>query len=225
MTFVKLSNLLWQQLLPTYQKIVTHPFNVELADGSLSPERFQFYMQQDACYLISFSKALALIAGRANSSQMISQFLTFSLYALVAERELHAHFLTPSSNYDTIDPSPACVAYTQYLIATAATASLEEAIAAILPCFWIYAQVGQHIANHSKKNNPYELWIKTYSSEEFSDGTNQAISLLDEIAAHSSPKLLLRMQEAFEYSSLFEWHFWNDAYNMTLFRRAHLCRK
>ncbi len=114
------------------------------------------------------------------------------------------------------------MAYSQYLIATAATAPLEEAIAAVLPCFWIYREAGQSIAVHATENNPYMRWIDTYSSQEFSDGTELAISILDKVANQCHKSSLVRMQNAFEYSTIFEWHFWNDAYNMKLFRKIHL---
>jgi thiaminase/transcriptional activator TenA len=214
---MKFSEHLWQSTAPVFQRIIQHPFNTELAEGTLNEQRFNFYMAQDSYYLIQFSRALALIAGRSVSSKSIHQFLNFSLGALCAERELHASFLPPHYNLDKIEPSPYCLAYTQYLIATAATASLEEAIAAVLPCFWIYREVGCHIASNSKTNNPYAKWIETYSSEEFSQITNEAISLLDKMAEVSATDALERMKKAFAYSALFEWHFWNDAYSMDVF--------
>lgn len=147
------------------------------------------------------------------------RFLNFSLGALIAERELHASFLPSNYNCERVEPSPSCVGYTQYLIATAATMPIEEAVATVLPCFWIYREVGRNVAAHCKHDNPYMRWIETYSSQEFSDGTDQAISILDELAHHCSIEELERMKKAFEYSTLFEWHFWDDAYKMIIFRK------
>lgn len=216
-------NCLWDKIAPIYQQILSHPFNLELASGTLSREQFTFYMQQDAYYLIEFSKTLALIAGRSRSAQMVNDFLDFSLQALVAERSLHSHFLEQSDGVPIeLAVSPACMAYTRYLIATASNASLEEAIAAVLPCFWVYREVGQSIKKISQKSNPYVLWIDTYSNEEFSHGVDQAQLILDGIASQSSPHILNLMTEAFEYSTLLEWHFWNDAYHMSTFRKSYM---
>jgi len=217
---MKFSDRLWQTIQPIYGQILYHPFNIELAEGTLEKKRFVFYLEQDAHYLISYSKALAFIAARTDSSEVILQFLNLSLGALVAERELHANFFPENYNWDHVEPSPSCIAYTQHLIAVAATSPLEEAIAAVLPCLWIYREVSRQISAHTKENNPYAQWIETYSSQEFSDATDQAISILDKLAGHCSPKQLDRMQRVFEYSSLFEWHFWNDAYNMTVFHNS-----
>jgi len=220
---VKFLKSLWNKVSPIYQQIINHPFNVELASGILSQERFTFYMQQDAYYLIEFSKALALIAGRSRSAKTVHHFLDFSLKALIAERSLHSHFLK-QVNEDAcdIEPSLACIAYTKYLIATASTASIEETVAAVLPCFWVYREVGMHIKKTTQQNNPYALWINTYSSEEFSRGVNLACSIFDDMASQSSPSLISLMSEAFEYSTLLEWHFWNDAYQTSIFRNSYL---
>lgn len=207
---MKFSDHLWQKTAPIYQKILEHSFIKELASGKLDLEKFQYYMEQDSLYLIDFSKALALIAGRLHSPASIQRFLHFSFDALVAERELHAHFVSFS---DTCECSPACLSYTRYLIATAATASTEEAIAAVLPCFWVYREVGRHIAAETVETNPYALWINTYSAPEFWESTEKMISFFDEVAEQTSEKGRKLMEKAFECSVLLEWHFWNDAYN------------
>jgi thiaminase/transcriptional activator TenA len=212
---MKFSEYLWQKTKPIYKEIINHPFNVELADGTLDYERFHFYMKQDARYLVDFSRVLALIAGKATEAPLIHQFLNFSLGALIAEREIYTQFLRSDCKGD-IDPTPACVAYTRYLLSTVTTASMEESLAAILPCFWSYREMGRDLVQQVKPDHPYALWIQTYSSPESSENTDQIIAMLDNMAKHCSQKLLTLMKETFERCFLFEWHFWNDAYNMTL---------
>ena len=218
---MKFSEYLWKQINPIYEKIVNHPFNRELANGVLREERFVFYMQQDSAFLVEFSKALAIIASRVSSISLMNHLLHFSLETLNGERELHSYFVNPYPNIP-IEPSPACMAYTHYLIATAATSSIEESLAAILPCFWIYREVGKSLIKGTNNKNPYSLWIDTYSSKEFSDATNLAIAIVDEVAVHSSKVQLERIGAAFEHCALFEWHFWNDAYLMKTFRNIHI---
>jgi len=211
-------------MLPTYESILNHPFNRELADGTLAMDKFIFYIEQDALYLSNYSKVLASISNRVHSGKLTATFLNFARGALFAEQELHSHFLHGSPKQECIEPSPACLAYTRYLLATVMAASVEEAIAAILPCFWIYQRVGQHILKSTVRNNPYALWINTYASQEFLDATNLAISILDETAEASPPYTLELMERAFQYTFLFEWEFWNDAYKMVRFRKPSLMR-
>lgn len=74
-------------------------------------------------------------------------------------------------------------------------------------------------------NNPYMRWINTYSSKEFSEATDRAIAKMDEIAKQATKSALSRMELAFEYCALLEWHFWDDAYDMTVFRNAYLTKE
>lgn len=214
------SDHLWSQSFPIYQAIVAHPFNRELASGKLCPETFKFYMEQDAYYLIEFSKALAIMAGRAPSVSMNHTLLNFSQGALIAERELHKHFISNDYDPEALALSPANLAYTKHLNATAASASLEESMAAVLPCFWIYREVGRVVLESSLEDNPYALWISTYSCQEFYDGTEKAIALLNEMADHAPQKSKQLMEKAFHYSTLYEWHFWNDAYHQKTFKES-----
>ena len=214
---MKFSEYLWQKITPIYQDIVQHPFNVELTQGVLNEERYAFYMEQDAYYLIERSRAFAIIAGKAETSSIIQRFLNFATDGLIAERELHTRFSAPSYDRDAFEPSMACLAYTKYLLAMATTASLEEAIAALLPCFWIYRELGQLIAKETLVNNRYADWIATYSDPEFSTKTDWLIALLDDMASTCSKDQLLCIEKAFEYGSRFELYFWDDAYEMRTF--------
>jgi len=222
---VNFSASLWHKINPIYEKIMRHSFNVELGSGTLNKKRFDFYMQQDTFYLIEICKALALIAGRSQNAKVMSSFLDFSLHALFAERRIHKYFLR-HTHHNTLylGPSPACRTYTRYLIATASSASLEEAAAAILPRFWINRELGKYLQQQTIKNNPYSNWIRTYSSPQYAKQVDQAILIIDDIASRSTSSMHSRMTHAFEHTSQLEWHFWNDAYEMRLFKEISSIR-
>jgi thiaminase/transcriptional activator TenA len=170
-------------------------------------------MEQDSLYLVEFSKTLALIAGRSQCIKTIEAFLNFALGALIAERELHSKFIKQEiRSTPKITKSHACFCYTQFLLSTAKEKPIKEAIAAVIPCFWIYREVGRSILLNAKPNNPYMMWIQTYACQEFSEATNNAISILDNIAVNSTPAQLSAMAKAFETSTIQEYQFWDDAY-------------
>ena len=58
------TNELWRSITPIYNQILTHPFLRGLTDGTLSEERFRFYVLQGAVYLHDYARALSL-AGSA----------------------------------------------------------------------------------------------------------------------------------------------------------------
>lgn len=206
----------WTQTLfadvqPLLQRIVEHPFNRALCDGTLLRDKFVYYMQQDSLYLIDYARALALVGARFTAEKEVALLLAFSQGALLAERELHAHYFHLFDVKPAAEKGPACLMYTSYLVERAATADVGEAFAALLPCFWVYNEVGKQIVQRSQPHNPYAKWIETYSGEAFSEVVDQAVALAERLAAEASPALLFRMTEAFLTSCRMEYCFWEDA--------------
>jgi thiaminase/transcriptional activator TenA len=172
-------------------------------------------MQQDAIYLGYFSKTLALIAARSFSNPYSLDFIRFAEGAVVVERSLHEGYFTKFNITHTTIASPTCQNYTQFLLTKAALDQVEVAMAAILPCFWIYKKAGDFIyANQQKENNSYQEWINTYSGEAFGLLVDKAIAICDDVAANCSVTQQQRMQEAFIMASKLEWMFWDSAYKM-----------
>lgn len=207
-------NVLLEGSLPVYQKILNLPFILELTKGTLSAKRFANYIQQDALYLVDYARALLLIAAKANSASEIVSFIKFAEGAIVEERALHEYYLKGYEIDLNVSKNNACFAYTHYLISTASTQSIEESVAAILPCFWIYRDVGNHIHRHSVINNPYEKWISNYANEEFARLVDEALLIADEMYTQASVSTQHAMRKTALQSSILEWRFWDDAYSM-----------
>ena len=205
----------WDRIAALRAAIHDLPFNRELAAGSLPQATFQEYMIQDALYLASYSRALAAAAVKAPDSATMAFFSESAHTALIVERSLHEGFLrrfgVDPSFMNTAEPSPTCTAYTSHLLAVAHTASYEALVAAILPCFWIYWDVGVSIAKIAAPDNPYQAWIDTYTDEAFARSVDQAKAATD-AAALSGPDRVEAMHGAFRRSSQFEWMFWDAAY-------------
>jgi len=209
------SELTWKQCEDRYQSILEMPFVAELANGTLPKEKFQFYMAQDSLYLEHFGRALALIAARANDISHTLKYLKYAETAIVVENILHESYFQNFGLTEKGEIQPACHHYIHFLKSTAALDSVEIAMAAVLPCFWIYKKVGDHIYNNlQSENNPYQRWIDTYGGEEFGDAVEQAINLCDEVASETTPAVRQKMTEAFITSSRMEYHFWEAAYEL-----------
>ena len=139
----------WNRNAVLYETIRTLPFNAQLASGALSESRFKHYITQDAHYLVGFGRALALAAAKAPDADRIVQFAKAAEGALVVERALHGSFFKQygitAELFAQTPLSPACHHYVCYLLATAYAEPYEVLLAALLPCFWIYAEVGRDI--------------------------------------------------------------------------------
>jgi len=92
----------------------------------------------------------------------------------------------------------------------------EVVLGALLPCFWIYAEVGRDIHARATKPNPYQAWIDTYAGEEFHHAVQAVIEAADEVAQAAPPALRERMHVAFTRATQLEWAFWDSAYRLKL---------
>ena len=191
----------WARNSALFQATLEMPFNRELADGTLSIERFRHYMIQDAHYLVGFGRALAVAAARADDSDTVVQLAAAAQEAVVGERELHngfmkQHGVTPEQ-FAATPLSPTAEHYTSYLLATAWGEPWPVAMAALLPCFWIYAEVGRDIHARSKPGNPWQAWVDTYAAEEFHEAVARMRDTLDRIAAATTPAMREHMHAAY----------------------------
>ena len=212
------SRAAWARNAKAYEAIRTMPFNAELAAGTLSEARFKHYITQDAHYLIGFGRALTLAAAKAPDPDRIVQFAKSAEGAIVVERALHGSFFASygirSEVFASTPLSPACHHYVSYLLAVAYGEPYEVLLGALLPCFWIYAEVGRDIHGRAAPDNPYQAWIDTYAGEDFHAAVRATIAATDAAAAGASSQLRERMHAAFTLATQLEWIFWDSAYRL-----------
>ena len=208
----------WQRNLPLYEKIVAMPFNAEVAAGTLREDRFRHYIIQDAHYLEGFARALALAAAKADNADHIVQFAQAAQTAIIVERALHADYFqkfgVSAADFAASPPTPACDHYVSYLLRIAALESFPVVLAALLPCFWIYLEVGKDIHARAARPNSYQAWIDTYAGEEFETAVRAVIATTDAVAARASGDTLTAMHAAFTRATQLEWMFWDSAYRL-----------
>jgi thiaminase/transcriptional activator TenA len=208
------SDAAWQRTARLRQAIDALPFNTELAAGSLAPERFRGYVVQDALFLADYSRVLAIAGAKAPDGAALNLFVQSAVEAVAVEQALHARYFGEFGISPTApaEPSPDCLAYTSFLLATAYQEPWEVLVAALLPCFWLYWDVGSAIVQHSRPDNPYRAWIETYADPPYGEVVKQVIATADRAAAAATPAAQDRMLAAFVRSTRYEWLFWDGAY-------------
>jgi thiaminase/transcriptional activator TenA len=212
------SDRIWQRTTPLRDAIHALPFNAGLAAGTLERAKFQFYIVQDALYLDQYSRALALAAARGPDGATLRAFSHYALGAVEVEQALHARYLrefgVDPRHLATAEPSPDCLGYTSFLMATAYHDPWEVLVAALLPCFWLYWDVGTAIARHAAPDNPYRAWIDTYADDGFGEAVRAVIATADQAAAAATDATRDRMAAAFIRSCQYEYLFWDGAWGM-----------
>ena len=210
------SDTAWGRTARLRAAIHALPFNIELADGSLSRARFQGYVIQDALYLQQYARVLAMAGVKGPDGATLRMFASCALEAVAVEQALHARYLTEfgidPARLAEAEPSPDCLGYTSFLLATAYHEPWEVLLAALLPCFWVYWDVGSAIAQRAAVDNPYRAWIDTYADEGFGEAVRTVIGITDRAAAATTPAMVERMMAAFIRCTQYEWLFWDSAY-------------
>ncbi len=207
---------LWQAITDVYAKILAHPFLTGLTDGSLPREAFRFYVVQDTHYLREYARALAVCAAKAPAEADVEMFAEHAAGAMAVERALHDSFFTDfgmsSEDVAATPMAPTNRAYTSYLLATAYGGSFPEALGAVLPCYWIYWEVGKELIGRGSPDPRYQRWINAYGGEEFAAVVRQVLALTDRIGPELSDAERERVRAHFVLTSRYEWMFWDMAW-------------
>ncbi|MBF4461979.1 MULTISPECIES: bifunctional hydroxymethylpyrimidine kinase/phosphomethylpyrimidine kinase [unclassified Rathayibacter] len=190
----------WEETRELRREIDELPFVRALGDGSLDREDFEWYLEQDALYLIEYARVLAVAAQRAPTTQEQVLWAESSASALAAEAQLHRDRLGTR----TAPPSSTTRAYLDHLLASCARGGYGEIVAALLPCFWLYADVGVRLSAANRPGHPYEDWLRTYADPAFVTATDRAIAVAEEAARRATPIERAAMRDAFLRSSAFE---------------------
>jgi thiaminase (transcriptional activator TenA) len=211
-----LTERLWAATEHTYDAILAHPFIAGLGDGTLPREAFRYFLVQDALYLRTYSKALSTLGGRAPTIDDTEFFATRAARAIAVERALHAGLLRQldidSEEVSRTELSPTTRAYTSFIRANVHGGSFLEGLSAVLPCFWIYLRVGEHLARQGSSDPLYQQWIDAYDSEDFTAGVHAALALADRLGETSGADELRRAFENYAIGSTYEWMFWDAAW-------------
>jgi thiaminase/transcriptional activator TenA len=96
-----------------------------------------------------------------------------------------------------------------YLLATAHAGSYAEAVAAVLPCYWIYGRVGEELVTRGSPNPHYARWIAMYGGAAFQDVVDDVLAVTDRLGAAASEAERVLMREHFTTTSRYEWMFWD----------------
>jgi thiaminase/transcriptional activator TenA len=215
-----LSERLRESVSPLWQRQREHPFVTALGDGWLPRANFEFYIRQDALFLDELTKTFAYATTRTTEHEEMEQFGRYILNTLLVEADLHRRYgeqfgLTPDEMSATL-MAPTNYAYTRHLLSIAATGTLPEIITAVLPCAWIYAEVGHYLVGETSPSadHPYRDWLMTYASPDFDAVRKWLCERLNRRDSVLNAQEKARLHEIFLTSTRYEWLFWDMAWKM-----------
>ena len=213
----RFTSRLWAGIEPVYREILRHPFLDGLADGTLDRQVFRFYVIEDALYLHEFARAVAMLGALAPHPDITETLCGDAVATIQGEREQLGQFLVElggsREELITRQPAPTNLAYTSYFLSQTSTRPFHEGLAAVLPCYWIYAEVGKALLQRPASPDPlYRRWIESYGSEEYDAVVKRVVDLTDDTAAELGDAARRAMARHFAMSSRYEWMFWDMAW-------------
>jgi len=209
-----LSDALYEAARPIWQAQLAHPFVRGIADGTLDEDQFKRWVRQDYRYLVEFARVFAWAAAKADQLESMGWYARVLDLTLNTEMELHRgyaeRFGISREELEREPMWPTTRAYTDFLVRTAADGDMSELLAALLPCAWGYAYIGQNLAAEERSpDQRYADWVDQYASEEFAAAAAWLRGELDRLGDSASPAKRARLTELFVLSSRYEWQFWD----------------
>lgn len=201
---------LWAAGGETWRQILDLPFVRALGDGTLDEDLFSFYLDQDALYLRDYSRALATLSARADTAEAQVHWAAGAHEAIAAESQLHEGWLANRARLG--GPSPITMGYTNFLRASAAGEDYVVGAAAILPCYWLYEEVGAVLSSQNHADHPYAEWLSMYGGEEFAADVARSLAEVERAFEAASPAQRVRAARAYLSACVYEREFFDQAH-------------
>ena len=154
---------------------------------------------------------IAMLAAKATEEQDVAYFLQSAQFIHEAELELHrTTFRELGVTEETIanfEPAPAAYNYVSHMYQAFFTGTLAEAYAAILPCPWLYQEIGMRLRGATPNVKLYDEWLQLYGSVDMEQKIAEQKAMMNRFAAMpgNDERTLL---EHFKRSCYYEWQFW-----------------
>ena len=135
----------WAESARILEGIKDLPFIKELADGSLDPSRFDRYIAQDELYIGNYGRQMFQLADMMPDPEQRDFFRLFAQSGIDGEKAMHDLLITRFGIDTKVEPSVVTSTYNSHTQAAIDSGCKEVALAAMLPCMWIYNEVGLYI--------------------------------------------------------------------------------
>jgi Putative transcription activator len=112
-----------------------------MVEGTLSLDKFTYYVLQDAIYLTDFSYCLNRMSEKAPNEAHKRRLKEMALGAEECEKDLHRSFFKMFNiDNENVQPMPNTVLYTSYMIRVVETRPYEEGLAVCCLVLGIHAR-------------------------------------------------------------------------------------
>jgi thiaminase (transcriptional activator TenA) len=215
----RFSDRLRELAAPIWQAQHEHAFVRGIGDGTLSLEKFTYWVRQDYLFLIEYCRLFAVATARSPDLETLRRFADLLQATARGEMDLHRSYARElgisEAELEREPMAPTTQAYTDFLLRVATLGYFAELAAALLPCMWGFSEVGLALQARGLPSEPrYATWVETYADPEFAALADWCRELVDRLAEGVSEDGRRRMEAAFVTSSRHELAFWEMAWTL-----------
>jgi thiaminase/transcriptional activator TenA len=201
-----------------WEACFAHPFVQAIGRGDLVEDRFRRFLEQDYLFLVDYARVLAYASAKAPDLESQSWFAKLLASTLDTEMELHRRTCSEwgidPAGLEKAEALPTTVAYTSFLVRTAATGDIADIGAALLPCQWGYADIGVRLRDRGLPDHPrYAAWVEAYADPAYVELTDWLRSFVDRMGEGLEADAYARHQEIFRTTLRYELAFWEMAWS------------
>lgn len=207
---------LWAAIEPLHLAILDHPFITGLTTGDLAPEAFVRFLAQDTYYVNEYARSLAVLSATAPNMTLTRSLLEHAGGSVTAEAGLHTELVRMLGGSPEVltqtPPTPTAAAYVDFVTARVHSGSFFEGLCAVLPCMWVYAEVGKHLVSRGSPTPAYQRWIDSYAGSDYLNEVDRVLMDVDVLAHDVSHVEKERGLDLALIATRYEWMFWDSAF-------------
>ncbi len=215
-----------------WQQYTQHPFVIHLVEGTLLPETYLHYLQQDFLFLKQYARAHALAMVKSDNLDTMKSHLPSLMALLDTEISHHVRYCQQwgftLTDLEQQAEAVGTVAYTRFVLDCGFSGDHTDLLVALAPCGWGYADIGHWLMTHPNTqwtDNPYQDWMTLYSGEGFQQARTRIQTELDNAMKDiplESPKGQ-KLCRIFLTATQMEIAFWQQSLDATLKLRKIPC--
>ena len=195
-----------------WNRMLEHPFLIEVRDGDLSDETFHTWLRQDYLFVEAAVPFVGQLIGRAPSAEL-RKALSEIPPALEQELELFEERADALGvSIEDVDPGFTNHAYVQFLQATAYRESFPAAFAVYWAAEKAYHESWRVVGEGLPEDHEWRPFVDNWAGEEFAELVTFLEGQMNRFAERSSASEFERIERMFEMTTRYEIAFWEMAY-------------
>jgi len=198
-----------------WEKTVTHPFVLEMGEGTLPEQKFITYFAQDYVFIKDLVTMTALGISKAPSMEAASILSDFLAGIIDPENDLFVRTFKQlgvnEDEYSAVSASPATQAFGDFIVRVGLEGSFEDVATILYVTEGTYLDWGTRLLQNPKKldNDVYQEWINLHGPNVLGDFVDWLDRYLAEI---DLSKVIVRTEYLFLTALRYEYMFWQAAY-------------